>query len=68
MMRYEYATVCRMYNIGRTKRYGEEESDEEEDEEGEEPNSSAGNDDENVDLMDFLEIIGSKKFSSIRFE
>ena len=60
MERYEYDTTCRLYNIGRTKRYGEEESDGEENEGEEAPHSSAENDDdqddggEREDLMEFF--------------
>ena len=31
-MRYEFDTTCRLYNIGRTKRFGEEEEESESDE------------------------------------
>ena len=60
-MRYEYDTTCRLYNIGRTKRYGEDDSDAEENEGEEQTPSSLGNEDEEQDdddgedeLMDFF--------------
>jgi len=57
MSNITYDTSCRLYNIGRTKRYGEEESDEDQDEETEEVPSSGGNIDSNVDLIDLMEIL-----------
>lgn len=67
-MRYEFDTTCRLYNIGRTKRHGEDESDvEEQDGEEQPPHSSLGDENdeddddddeddngEREDLMDFF--------------
>ena len=76
VQRYEYDTTCRLYNIGRTKRHGEDESDGE-DQDGEEqpPHSSVGDEDddddddddddgdgEREDLMEFFSNYLGKKF------
>ena len=61
MSHITYDTSCRLYNIGRTKRYGEEESDEDQDDETEEVPSSGGNiNDSNVDFIELMDILRGK--------
>ena len=51
-MRFEFDTTCRLYNIGRTKRFGEEEEESESDENeenGDEGESSSAEDENDED-------------------
>ncbi|XP_066925763.1 DDB1- and CUL4-associated factor 1-like isoform X2 [Clytia hemisphaerica] len=49
VMRFEFDTTCRIYNIGRTKRFGEEEEESESDENEENGHESSADNDEGDD-------------------